>query len=100
MAKKQINQGPPVVIKQFRLALNYSQEALARDWACSSGKIWRAENGTEPTFTAKDVKLIEKWLQEKFGKTWQDLPDSLLSDEPIPFLQPLIEKNQNIQPLS
>ena len=92
MARNKTKQGHlATVVKQFRLALDYSQEDLSRDWQCSSAKVWRAENGTEPTFTVKEIKAITVWLYEKFGKSWADLPDSLASDIPIPFLQEAIE---------
>lgn len=96
MARKKTKQGHlATVVKQFRLALDYSQEDLSRDWRCSSAKVWRAENGTEPTFTVKEIKAITAWLYEKFGKSWDDLPDSLASDVPIPFLQEAIEAQKH-----
>ena len=95
MTKEGVQQGLKV-ITQFREALGYSQRALAREWGCTADKVWRAERGTEPTFTLKEIKAIGRWLKEEFGKTWDDLPDSMLSTEPIDFLQHLIESHDEI----
>ena len=93
MTKEEVQQGL-TVIKQILLAMGYTQRALARDWDCTPDKVSRATRGTEPTFTAREVKVINRWLQDNFGKTWDDMPDSMISEEVVDFLQPAIESQQ------
>ena len=82
------------VLKQFLLAKGYTQRTLADEWHCSREKVSRASRGTEPTFTTKEIQSISRWLRAHFGKTWEDLPDSMLSTEPVDFLQAAIESQQ------
>ena len=91
MASKKVKQGSTVIAQLMDALGGISQGAMAREWNCTKDKIWRSLNGTEPTFTAKEVKHISRWLKENFGKEWEDLPDSLISEDPVPFLQKAIE---------
>ena len=84
-----------VVLKQLRDALGgISQEALSRLIGCSAKKIWRGENGIEITWTTAEAKRLDALLEERFDKTIRDLPDSLKSSEPIPFLQSEQQKSE------
>ena len=75
------------VLKQLREALGgISQEALAKQIGCSVRKIWRGENGTEPTWTTSEAKRLNSLLQENFEASLMDLPDSLKAAAPLPFL--------------
>lgn len=93
MTKEEVQQGL-TVIKQILLAMGYTQRALAREWDCTPDKISRATRGTEPTFTAREIKNINLWLQENFGKTWDDMPDSMVSEENVDFLHAMLEAQQ------
>ncbi|NEZ56504.1 XRE family transcriptional regulator [Leptolyngbyaceae cyanobacterium CCMR0082] len=97
MKESNVNQ-EGVVLKQLRNALGgISQEALSKMIGCSVRKIWRGENGTEPTWTTIEAKNLHLLLERHFGVGITHLPDSLKSSDPVPFLQEAIaQKNAEV----